>query len=95
MAEMRSHALLGVGGLMAVVLLASSEVQAKPPPSKSDHALVGRVRTRAGVVDLTVDTLAAGGPAHNLVQGLAQVMADAEVRRVQEAPLPEPVRSHP
>jgi hypothetical protein len=95
MRAFKSHLMLGLGSLTAVVLLASSEAQAKPPQAKSASALVGRVRTRAGVVDLTVDTLADGGPAHGLVQGLAQVIADADVRRVQEAPPPEPTRSHP
>ena len=97
MREIRSHATRSLGGLMAVLALASTEAQARPPESKgpADAALVGRVRTRAGVVDLTVESLAERGPAHQLKSGFAQVIADAEVQRVDQAQVPAPARTHP
>jgi hypothetical protein len=68
-------------------VLLSTAALARPPAraGQTDAPLVGRMLTHDGIVDLTRDTLAEGGPAHELREGLARVIADAEVVRVDRA----------
>ncbi len=78
-------------GLVAGMLTVSAAgALARPPvPSSSllkhqDPPLVGRVRTREGVIDLTRASVSEGGAAHDVAQGTAGVIADAEVFRTRD-----------
>ncbi len=70
---------IAVGSLGAFHTVAS----ARPPRTEVTikAPLVGKVRTRDGVIDLTRATVSEGGKAHDVAQGTARVMADAEVAR--------------
>ena len=68
--------------LPAVIPLASSIAQAGPSHAAIDtraHSapLVGRLRTRVGMFDLTRSTIASDGPAGHLAPSVAGVMAEA------------------
>ncbi len=91
------HRLTLVLTLTAVTgLLGSGQAIARPPAgaaaqkprltvvAPSATPLIGRVRMRGEVLDLTRVSIAAGGPAHEVAQGTARIIADAEVPRTRE-----------
>ncbi|MET0344284.1 MAG: hypothetical protein ABW252_24930 [Polyangiales bacterium] len=78
------RAALVLSVLPAAIPLASSIAQAGPSRLVLDAAdaapappLVGRAQTRDGIVDLTRDAFAEGGPAFELAPAVARVMAEA------------------
>ena len=63
---------------------------ARPPAvepsadSAAQQAIVGRIRLREGVVDLSLSSMAEGGAAHRVARGLAGVLADVDTSRPAE-----------
>jgi hypothetical protein len=47
-------------------------------PERPGRPLIGVVRTRDAMLELTVDSVAQGGRAHELGRGVAEVVADVE-----------------
>jgi len=81
--------------LAANSLLCSGQAIARPPTEATSQTsvlsvvepttpLIGRVRVRGEVLDLTRDSVAEGGSAHDVAQGTARVIADAEVLKARE-----------
>jgi hypothetical protein len=85
-------------------VLCCTGAAARPPAeaqpsaaSTREHAIVGRVQLREGVVDLSLSSIAEGGAAHPVARGLAGVIADVDVRRptAQDRPTAQASRDLP
>jgi len=51
-----------------------------PPAAADSEAIVGRVKMRSETIDLTRSSVAIGGRAYHVGQGVAQEMADIDVQ---------------